>query len=349
MFSFPSVKQDQNQKIYILFYYENKRYRLYSGNKFNIRLNPNNFPLKERLNMGHILAGEIYKLLSSGKGPTYEPETIPKTDLFYLKSALDSKLNEPHSLHHYKGLTYAYSFITKNIKSGKIDSAHVKLRFDSILNNTTYNTIRRNLLLLFSKAAELGMPNNPMSSIKPKRAQAKLNRSYQNIPEILEEIKSFDHSLYLCCLFTYGCLLRPHREIRELKWGDFSSDLKHIHLSGSRNKSGRNRIVPVPEFIRVLLEPGQKDHNIFSGTIQPYNADYFKTVWGRFKKTSKLLEEGQTLYSFRHSGAIDIFQRTGSIVKLKQAMGHSSINVSLTYLRGLEVAELTEEDMPLLG
>ena len=27
-------------------------------------------------------------------------------------------------------------------------------------------------------------------------------------------------------------------------------------------------------------------------------------------------------------------------------MGHSSINVSLTYLRGLEIAELTVEDMP---
>ena len=27
-------------------------------------------------------------------------------------------------------------------------------------------------------------------------------------------------------------------------------------------------------------------------------------------------------------------------------MGHSSLNVNLTYLRGLEVAELTEEDMP---
>jgi integrase len=67
---------------------------------------------------------------------------------------------------------------------------------------------------------------------------------------------------------------------------------------------------------------------------------------GEIKKSSRLLEDGQTLYSFRHSGAIDIFKRTGSIVKLKQAMGHSSINVSLTYLRGLEVAELTEEDMP---
>jgi len=29
-------------------------------------------------------------------------------------------------------------------------------------------------------------------------------------------------------------------------------------------------------------------------------------------------------------------------------MGHSSINVSLTYLRGLEIAELTESDMPMV-
>ncbi len=28
-------------------------------------------------------------------------------------------------------------------------------------------------------------------------------------------------------------------------------------------------------------------------------------------------------------------------------MGHSTINVSLTYLRGLEIAELKEEDMPI--
>jgi hypothetical protein len=30
------------------------------------------------------------------------------------------------------------------------------------------------------------------------------------------------------------------------------------------------------------------------------------------------------------------------------ALGHSSINVSLTYLRGLEIAELKEEDMPMV-
>jgi len=153
----------------------------------------------------------------------------------------------------------------------------------------------------------------------------------------------------LCCLMTYGCLLRPHREIRELAWKDFSDDLCFIHLSGNRNKSGRNRIVPVPFYIRNILVKGERDNNIFSNKPQPLNQDYFKTLWGRFKRHSNLLEQDQTLYSFRHSGAIEIFKRTGSITKLQKAMGHSSINVSLTYLRGLEIAELKEEDMPVIS
>ena len=48
--------------------------------------------------------------------------------------------------------------------------------------------------------------------------------------------------------------------------------------------------------------------------------------------------------SFRHTGAIEIYKRTGSLSKLQKAMGHSSLKVSLTYLRGLEVEDLKEED-----
>ena len=100
----------------------------------------------------------------------------------------------------------------------------------------------------------------------------------------------------------------------------------------------------------VSLSANNRDNNlnIFTGANKAPNPDYFKTIWGRFKKVSKLIKQDQTLYSFRHSGAIDIFKRTGSITKLQKAMGHSSINVSLTYLRGLEVPELNEEDMPMI-
>jgi len=49
-------------------------------------------------------------------------------------------------------------------------------------------------------------------------------------------------------------------------------------------------------------------------------------------------------FCFRSVG----FERTGSLTKLQQVMGHSSLQVSLTYLRGLEVKQLDAEDMPIL-
>ena len=43
-----------------------------------------------------------------------------------------------------------------------------------------------------------------------------------------------------------------------------------------------------------------------------------------------------------------IFSSEQKIQIVMEAMGHSSINVSLTNLRGLEIADLKEEDMPIL-
>ena len=68
----------------------------------------------------------------------------------------------------------------------------------------------------------------------------------------------------------------------------------------------------------------------------------------QFKRRYPTIEPSVTIYSFRHSEAIEIFKRTGTITKLPKAMRHSSINVSLTYLRGLEIPELKEEDMPMI-
>ena len=64
---------------------------------------------------------------------------------------------------------------------------------------------------------------------------------------------------------------------------------------------------------------------------------YTKLVW--------IKQEKNTINIMR---LIFISQRTGSLSKLQKAMGHSSLAVSLTYLRGLEVSELEEEDMPMV-
>jgi len=168
---------------------------------------------------------------------------------------------------------------------------------------------------------------------------------------VLDEISLFDTRLHLCCLLAFGCLLRPHREIRLLTWGDISDDFGQVSLGGNQNKGKRNRIVPIGAYIQPYLKAFKRiscssEVNVFSGREKPYNRDYFKTLWGRYKKESELLEKDQTLYSFRHTGAIQVYEKSGSLTKLQQVMGHSSLQVSLTYLRGLEVIQLDQNDMP---
>ena len=136
------------------------------------------------------------------------------------------------------------------------------------------------------------------SAIKLHKPLSKLNKPIDNISEVINEIKQYNSNLQLCCLLTYGCLLRPHREIRELTWGDFTSELNYIKLSGGRNKSGRNRIVPVPSYIREILVKGESSNNIFTNSIKPPNPYYFKTLWSRFKRVSKLIEQYQHFILF---------------------------------------------------
>ena len=273
---------------------------------------------------------------------------VPKNELELYDYLVSQKLSEPLSVNYKK----AIESISKELRGQVILYKTIPIEFtnkylNKYKNPTSFNTIRRHLNALLNYLKENGF-DVEITSLKPRKQTEKLHKPIDNIGVLLDEVKSFNNNLYLCCLLTYGCLLRPHREVRQLRWGDFSDDLKYISIGGDRVKSKRNRIVPVPEFIREQLSIGKKENNIFTNRPIEFNEDYFKTLWGRFKRVSKLIEQDQTLYSFRHSGAIDIFKRTGSITKLQKAMGHSNMIVSMTYLRGLEISELEESDMPMI-
>ena len=341
-----TIGQDKKQ-VFINVYYNNIRYRFWNGKAIEIKLRCIDNPT--------LLKAAFELKLRDGWRPKpkkREVKEVPISVIQALQQGVEVKIAQGCSERFIKDAKrivtlwqrYESEQQLKNLTLDKLQPLHIKnFLVRPNWSAKTQRTVKSTLSPLLSE-----FKPHLVQSIKLKKPTSTLHKPFDNINEILEAIKANNKQLYLCCLMTYGCLLRPHREIRELTWGDFSDDLKYIHLSGNRNKSGRNRIVPVPSYIRDILVKGEPHHNIFSGKPQPLNQDYFKTLWGRFKRVSKLLEQDQTLYSFRHSGAIEIFKRTGSITKLQKAMGHSSINVSLTYLRGLEIAELKEEDMPMV-
>ena len=346
--SYPSISKDKSNNYYVTFYLNGKRIRLYSSKKIGGNNHPNKFKGEEQLKMAYVLAADIYSHFKGG-GKFYDKDTMNLlTHKDYLKEALDKKKRGNYSKHYIQLLEHVCTRITQDLNSENLSSKKVNLFLESYSNPTSFNTIRKHLNALLEGAYRLGMRPKISYNKTSKKTKAKLHKPFHNLPVILDEIHGFNYNLFLCCLLTYGCLLRPHREIRLLRWEDFSDDLSFISLSGDQNKSGRNRIVPVPTYIKEHLKPGIKEENIFSKNKKPFADDYFKNLWTKYKKRSQIIKENQTLYSFRHTGAIRLFEKTGSLTKLQKAMGHSSMRVSLTYLRGLEVAELQEEDMPIL-
>ena len=344
--SYPKVKKRANGNFFIEFTLGSKRMRLVNGQKIKFNLQPNLYPPKERKSKAELLAKEVYNYLVNNNY-TFD-QGAPKNELELYDLLVKNKLDEPLSDKYKRGIESIASLFREQVILHKT----IPIRFTNnyILkyqNATSFNTVRRHINAFLSYLKENDFPVE-ISSLKPRKQVESLHKPIEDVRSLLEEIRQYNFNLFLCCSLTYGCLLRPHREIRLLKWKDFSDDLKYISIDGARVKSKRNRVVPVPEFVRAELLPIDKEFNIFSRSNIEFNSDYFKTLWSRFKKQSRLLKDNQTMYSFRHSGAIDIFKRTGSITKLQKAMGHSSINVSLTYLRGLEIPELNEEDMPMV-
>jgi integrase len=341
-----TIGQDKNTS-FINVYFDNKRYRYWNGKAIGVGLRCIDDP--------NLLKSAFELKLRDGWRPQSKIKKIklePLTVLQALNCGVESKISQGCSVRFIKDAKRVVSLWkqyesennTKNLSLDELGAHHIRtFLVRPNWSPKTQRTVKSTLSPLIND-----FKPNLINGVKLKKPNSKLHKPFDNINEILDVIKVYNSHLYLCCLMTYGCLLRPHREIRELTWGDFSEDLSFINLSGNRNKSGRNRIVPVPTYIKNILVRGEESHNIFSSRTEPLNEDYFKTLWSRFKARTKTLQQEHTLYSFRHSGAIEIFKRTGSLAKLQKAMGHSTLNVSLTYLRGLEVSELCEKDMPMI-
>ena len=93
---YPKVKIRKDAKLYVVFYQNKKRYRIYNGSKINSKIHPNKYPISERLAMGNILASEVYTFLMSGltiqKANVSELITPNMLDKDYLFIALNNKI-----------------------------------------------------------------------------------------------------------------------------------------------------------------------------------------------------------------------------------------------------------------
>ena len=353
----PRVTKKNPTEYLISFWYDNKRFRFSNGQPIDLDVSPNISPLKDRLRQAEVLCSGYTMAIRDGWRPSVFKEQVVPIDAI-AQNTLKRKCSLEFSSSYKKDLIYTERLWSEFIQSKRLANKPIKeLKVDMVRDfiydyapsPSSMANLKRNISALLKDELESNGIVLNFSRIKLPKAPQQLHKPIADISALLSDIKAFNDTLYLCCLMTYTMLLRPHREVRCLIFSDFNNDFSQVSLSGSKVKSKRNRIVPVAGVVRDELRrrfTGNRKDNVFTLKEEDYNRDYFKTLWSRYKGQSHLLEQDQTLYSFRHTGAIKVFEKTGSLLKLQQVMGHSDMQVSLTYLRGLEVKQLDLEDLP---
>jgi len=352
--------KDLSSRGYINIKVNDKWVKEYNGNKINSDIKPNlASTFRKRSSLLNQLEYAFRKAIDSGHYPLKEQEFDITTE-YVLKKALEKKesLNLNHN--YLRNLRYIYDsfilFLSDKEKKSSINTLKRQriqeflLQFNS--SGTYYMNKRRDLGVLFSQVAkdfEITVPS--IKSTDRLKSKPNLHKIYsdEQLNPVLDFLKDNHPNLHLCCLVSYGCLLRPHQEVRMLTKGHFHNDFTEIHLSAKENKSGRHRIVYVPDYVQAivvsLVEGIDDNQNIFSKDLIPFNEAYFSTAWKRmWSKMAKinLVEDNHTIYSFRHTSAVKIYRQTKDLHLLQQLMGHSDMVVTLKYLRGLGVNNLDE-------
>lgn len=354
------IIKSSGSRSYIEYYFNGERFREYNGNRLGLPIYPNKAKTnKDRTKLLNKLKLELHKALDKGWNPltvVLKPEMVAPvlTAPEILAQALAKKMGESLSRTYKRDIVYIHTefvaFLSTAEKSGTLEAID-HLRIEEFLNRYNsspkyYMNKRTVLAVLFAAAGRiLKTKLVAVKETERRRVTSVGNVAYdlEQIQPLLEYLEKNRPTLYICAVLTYSTWLRPHVEIRSLCKRHFNKDFSTITLQGHENKGKRMRTVYVPYYaqkaIAHILEPMDRDEFIFKGKSgAAVNPDYFKTAWTRIRKDlmeKGLIRDGQTIYSFRHTAAVQMYSKAKDIRLLQHLMGHQSITVTENYLRSL--------------
>lgn len=352
------TKQMQaNEKWYVEFYYNNKRFRKSKG--FN-RLKDYN----EKLRAFSDLRIEYEQLLISGKFQMVENNiTVPPVITCAVDSFIQYQKDKGNRLKTIQSYSSKLKYL--KIKYGQhlvteIYSFDVEILLLDLGKNWSPKTFN-NAKAIFYNFFEYCIFNrfvqeNPVKGIRSRYVpKTKRNRVFndRDFSLIMDEVKS-DRMLELFIKSIYYTCIRP-RELMQLqiKNIDFRKNLIFIPANISKNK--RDGYVSICENYRyelrnfIGMEPTfflfSNDCNIFGETPFNVNRPYKRFV--KILERLNLKNKGYTLYSFKHYSNVKKYLSGWSLAEIMKANRHSSIEQTETYLKDLtEFVDIQHKNIP---
>jgi integrase len=372
MFTEPEIVSSSDLKIraYVKVYIDGQRHRFYNGKQLEITCNPNHArTTKDRDKALTTLSFNLRKKLETGWRPVKEVYAAQqtkkqKTAVEAVQNVITDLLQQDLSALYKRDISSVGTAFLNHLKTKKLSSAPVETIDGEVIESflkqfthsaTYYMNKRRTLGAIFSRLVKgRVISKSPLVDTARLKERSTLHQAYtkEQMRQVLLVLESRHPNLFICALLMYGCFLRPHQEIRKLFRHHLNTDCTTITLGGESNKSGRVRTVFVPQFVRdALTQLGlfqvEGNVNLFTRCCDIFNESYFNTSWSRIKEDlvqDKLVGKDHTLYSFRHTAAVNLYMKTKDPYKVQQAMGHSSLTVTLTYMRNLGLVNNLSSD-----
>ena len=151
--------------------------------------------------------------------------------------------------------------------------------------------------------------------------------------------------LALFCRFVYYTFCRTGKELTRLKIGDIQQN--KIYINAENDKNSRADFVTIPEPLQKIIELHKlrsypPEFFVFGFFGEPgakaHECEYFRK---RHNEIIRALgfDENYSLYGWKHSGNVALYQATKDISAIQRQNRHSEITTTMKYLRGLGLFE----------
>jgi len=188
------------------------------------------------------------------------------------------------------------------------------------------------------------LPTSPVAGFKFVRQEVGKNTTYSEVDEKkFEEIRYKNPEFYLATRFVRYCFLR-RTELAKLQVKHISWSNKTIIIPSKNAKSRVQDSVTIPGTLEKLIELSGLLHldpetYIFGKYFKPAtkainDLDDFSD---RQREVNRVLgiDKGRTFYSWKHTGAVELYNLTKDPYTVMRQCRHTDIKMTMTYLRSL--------------
>lgn len=355
-----SCKGDITKQWYVYFYF---RDHLGKRKQFRFKMGINYLETKkERILEANSLIHSLSARLNDGWNPLtgekekeeeWEDRTVPDylDDMLSLKKAYITERS-------YKTYYDQINLFKKWLKSKGLDhlytqnvtSSHVRQYLDWLLGVKKYSGKTHNSHLTTIKSffnemvARKHMDENPAKSFKMLPEEVGKNTTYSEHEEkMFEVIKEENPDFYLATRFVRYCFLR-RSELTRIQVKHINWQSKSIVIPSEIAKNRSQDSVTISKTLEKLiikhrlieLDP---EMYLFGKEFKPSLkkmmrvddlTDYQREINQRFG-----IKKECTFYSWKHTGAVELYQRTKDVYVVMRQCRHSDIKMTMRYLRSL--------------